>query len=159
MHHGEKKRLAAHAALQRIKPGTILGVGTGSTVNELIAELPNVREQIDAVVASSVGTAKRLTALGFEVSELSDTGNLDLYIDGADEANKHFHLIKGGGGALTREKVLASAAPCDLGLFRSPAVIAACVGTEGAHRASTAPRSGLVGLRPRRRGAGACLRR
>ena len=110
MHHGEKKRMAAQAALQCIKPGMILGVGTGTTVNEFIDELPSVRDQIDAVVASSVATAKRLAEVGFEVSELSDTGNLDLYIDGADEANKHFHLIKGGGGALTREKVLASAA-------------------------------------------------
>jgi ribose 5-phosphate isomerase A len=110
MHHGEKKRMAAHAALQCIQPGTILGVGTGSTVNELIDELPSVRHHIEAVVASSVETAKRLEAADFEVNELSDVGNLDLYIDGADEANKHFHLIKGGGGALTREKVLASAA-------------------------------------------------
>lgn len=110
MHHGEKKRMAAHAALRCIKPGTILGVGTGSTVNELIEELPSVRDHIEAIVASSVETAKRLKDAGFEVSELSDAGNLDLYIDGADEANKHFHLIKGGGGALTREKVLASAA-------------------------------------------------
>lgn len=110
MHHGEKKRMAAHAALQCIKPGTILGVGTGSTVNELIDELPSVRDLIEAVVASSVETAKRLEAADFEVKELSDVGNLDLYIDGADEANKHFHLIKGGGGALTREKVLANAA-------------------------------------------------
>ena len=110
MHHGEKKRMAANAALQCIKPGTILGVGTGSTVNELIDELPSVRDHIDAVVASSTGTAERLEAAGFEVSELAETGNLDLYIDGADEANKQFHLIKGGGGALTREKILASAA-------------------------------------------------
>jgi len=110
MHHGEKKRMAAHAALQCIKPGTRLGVGTGTTVNELIDELPSIRDSIEAVVASSVATAERLASVGFEVSELSDTGSLDLYIDGADEANKHFHLIKGGGGALTREKVLASAA-------------------------------------------------
>ena len=110
MHHGEKKRMAAQAALQCIEPGTILGVGTGSTVNELIAELPSIRDHIETVVASSVETARRLEKAGFEVSELSDTGSLDLYIDGADEANKHFHLIKGGGGALTREKVLASAA-------------------------------------------------
>jgi len=110
MHHAEKKRQAAKAALQCIKPGMILGMGTGSTVNELINELPAVRDQLDAIVASSDETAKRLTALGFEVSELSDVGNLDLYIDGADEANKQFHLIKGGGGALTREKILANAA-------------------------------------------------
>lgn len=110
MHHGEKKRRAAEAALQCIKPGTALGVGTGSTVNYLIDLLPEVRENIDIVVASSNATARRLGDLDFEVRPLSETGRLDLYIDGADEANKHFHLIKGGGGALTREKVLAGAA-------------------------------------------------
>ncbi|MGI9342987.1 MAG: ribose-5-phosphate isomerase RpiA [Gammaproteobacteria bacterium] len=110
MHHGDKKRMAARAALQYIKPGMILGVGTGTTVNEFIDELSSIRDQIDKVVASSVATADRLSAAGFEVSELADAGNLDLYVDGADEANKHFHLIKGGGGALTREKVLAGAA-------------------------------------------------
>jgi ribose 5-phosphate isomerase A len=110
MNHGEKKRLAALAALDFIKPGTILGVGTGSTVNYLIEALPDYRSKIDAVVASSKATEENLRALKFDVSELSETGDLDLYIDGADEANKHFHLIKGGGGALTREKVLAAAA-------------------------------------------------
>jgi ribose 5-phosphate isomerase A len=110
MHHAEKKRQAAKAALQCIKPGMILGMGTGSTVNELIKELPAVRDQLDAVVASSEDTAKRLKEIGIEVSELADVGHLDLYIDGADEANKQFHLIKGGGGALTREKILANAA-------------------------------------------------
>jgi ribose 5-phosphate isomerase A len=110
MHHAEKKRQAAKAALQCIKPGMILGMGTGSTVNELIKELPAVRDQLDAVVASSEDTAKRLKEIGIEVSELANVGHLDLYIDGADEANKQFHLIKGGGGALTREKILANAA-------------------------------------------------
>ena len=110
MHHGEKKRAAAQAALQCVKPGTILGVGTGSTVNYLIDELPEIRNSIEAIVVSSKATEDRLVKLGFEVSQLSEAGAVDLYIDGADEANKHFHLIKGGGGALTREKVLASAA-------------------------------------------------
>ena len=110
MHHGEKKRRAAEAALHCVKPGTALGVGTGSTVNYLIDLLPEVRKNIDVVVASSHATEKRLSDLDFELSPLSETGSLDLYIDGADEANKHFHLIKGGGGALTREKVLAGAA-------------------------------------------------
>jgi ribose 5-phosphate isomerase A len=110
MHHGEKKRRAATAALQCVKPGAILGVGTGSTVNYFIDLLPDIREKIDVVVASSAATEKRLSDLNFEVSPLSETGALDLYVDGADEANKHFHLIKGGGGALTREKVLAGAA-------------------------------------------------
>jgi ribose 5-phosphate isomerase A len=110
MNHGEKKRLAALAALQYIQPGCILGVGTGTTVNHFIDALPDVRNKIDAIVASSKATEDRLRGLNFEITELSETGNIDLYVDGADEANKHFHLMKGGGGALTREKVLANAA-------------------------------------------------
>jgi ribose 5-phosphate isomerase A len=110
MHHGEKKRLAAEAALKYVKSGASLGIGTGSTVNYFIDLLPQVRDQIDVLVASSDATEKRLLGMNFEVTPLSETGSLDLYVDGADEANKHFHLIKGGGGALTREKVLASAA-------------------------------------------------
>jgi ribose 5-phosphate isomerase A len=110
MNHGEKKRLAALAALQYIQPGTILGVGTGTTVNYFIDALPDVRNKIDTIVASSKATEDRLRGLNFEVAELSEVGNIDLYVDGADEANKHFHLMKGGGGALTREKVLANAA-------------------------------------------------
>jgi ribose 5-phosphate isomerase A len=109
MNQSEKKRLAAEAALEYIEPGIQLGVGTGSTVNYFIDALPQIRDQISALVASSEATAERLRSHGFEVSELSETGDLDLYVDGADEANKHFHLIKGGGGALTREKVLAGA--------------------------------------------------
>ena len=88
----------------------ILGVGTGSTVNCFIDELPAYRDQLEMVVASSEATEERLKALDFEVTPLNQAGNLDLYVDGADEANKHFHLIKGGGGALTREKILAAAA-------------------------------------------------
>jgi len=110
MHHGEKKQIAAQAALQCIKPGTILGVGTGTTVNYFIDELPAFRDQLEAVVASSQATEDRLKDLNFEVTPLNQAGNIDLYVDGADEANKHFHLIKGGGGALTREKILAAAA-------------------------------------------------
>ena len=109
MHQSEKKRLAALAAVDYIQDGCQLGVGTGSTVNYFIDALPEVRSKISAVVASSEATRARLEKLGFEVSELAQTGDLDLYVDGADEANKHFHLIKGGGGALTREKVLAAA--------------------------------------------------
>jgi len=109
MHQTEKKRAAAEAALAYIEEGCLLGVGTGSTVNYFIDALPQVRGKIEAVVASSEATRKRLEGLGFEVSELSETGDLDLYVDGADEANKHFHLIKGGGGALTREKIIAGA--------------------------------------------------
>jgi len=109
MDQAQKKRQAAKAALEFIEPGMKLGVGTGSTVNMLIERLGEVGGSVDAFVASSRETEQRLKAAGFEVSDLADTGDLDLYIDGADEANKHFHLIKGGGGALTREKVLAAA--------------------------------------------------
>jgi len=95
--------------MELIQPGTALGVGTGSTVNCLIEILPEVRDLIDRVVSSSKASTKLLEDLGFEVSTLNEAGDLDLYIDGADESNKHLQLIKGGGGALTREKVLAAA--------------------------------------------------
>ena len=106
----EKKRAAARAAMEYIEPGTTLGVGTGSTVNYLIEMLPEVRDLVDRVVSSSKASTELLEELGFEVSTLNETGDFDLYIDGADESNKHLQLIKGGGGALTREKVLAEAA-------------------------------------------------
>jgi len=105
-----KKMSAAKAALQYIEAGVILGVGTGSTVNCLVDFLPSYRERIHTLVSSSAATTERLQDLGFEVTKLSEAGDLDLYIDGADEATKHMHLLKGGGGALTREKVLAGAA-------------------------------------------------
>jgi ribose 5-phosphate isomerase A len=100
---------AAKASLEYIEDGVSLGVGTGSTVNMLIDLLPDVRNRVEAVVSSSNETTERLEKLGFEVSMLNSVGDLDLYIDGADEATKHLHLTKGGGGALTREKVLAGA--------------------------------------------------
>ena len=96
--------------MEFIQPGTTLGVGTGSTVNCLIEMLPEIRDMIDRVVSSSRASTKLLEELGFEVQTLNETGDIDLYIDGADESNKHLQLIKGGGGALTREKVLAAAA-------------------------------------------------
>ncbi len=105
----EKKRLAAHAALEFIEPGVKLGVGTGSTVNCLIERLPDVRDRIDCVVSSSRASTALLEEQGFEVATLNEAGALDLYIDGADESNKRLQLIKGGGGALTREKVIAAA--------------------------------------------------
>jgi len=110
MDSSQKKRSAAEASLEFIEPGMALGVGTGSTVNFLIELLPTVRERIDKIVSSSKASSELLVAQGFEVSTLNEAGDLDLYIDGADESNKHLHLIKGGGGALTREKVLAGAA-------------------------------------------------
>ena len=106
----EKKRAAARAAMEFIEPGTTLGVGTGSTVNYLIEMLPEVRNLIDRVVSSSRASTELLEQQGFEVLTLNETGDIDLYIDGAVESNKHLQLIKGGGGALTREKVLAEAA-------------------------------------------------
>jgi ribose 5-phosphate isomerase A len=109
MHQTEKKRAAALAALQYIPDGARLGVGTGSTVNYFIDALPEFQSKIDVIASSSAASTKRLKKNGFEVSELAETGDLDLYVDGADEANKHFHLIKGGGGALTREKIIAAA--------------------------------------------------
>jgi ribose 5-phosphate isomerase A len=106
----EKKRAAAKAALDFIQPGTTLGIGTGSTVNCLIEILPEVRNRIDRIVSSSRASTALLEKRGFKVHTLNETGDFDLYIDGADESNKHLQLIKGGGGALTREKVLAAAA-------------------------------------------------
>ncbi len=104
-----KKSNAARAALEFIEPGTVLGVGTGSTVNFLIDMLPEVRERIGGIVSSSKATTTLLEERGFDVQTLNEAGDLDVYIDGADECNKHLQLIKGGGGALTREKVLAGA--------------------------------------------------
>jgi len=109
MDQNSRKLKAARAAVEFIKPGMALGVGTGSTVNLFIDEIGRFRGDLAAVVASSRATEARLRAHGFKVVELDQVGDLDLYVDGADEANKHFHLVKGGGGALTREKVLAAA--------------------------------------------------
>ena len=106
----EKKRKAAKASLEFIEPGMTVGIGTGSTVNELIELLPSISDRIDKVVSSSTASTELLQQKGFSVSRLNEVGPLDIYIDGADEANKRLHLIKGGGGALTREKVLAGAA-------------------------------------------------
>ena len=110
MDHNHHKQQVALAALEFIKPGTALGVGTGSTANLFIDGLPRYRDMLTAVVASSRASEARLRSRGFTVVELDQAGELDLYVDGADEANKHFHLVKGGGGALTREKILAAAA-------------------------------------------------
>ncbi len=109
MDQTQKKRDAARAALDYIEAGSSLGVGTGSTVNELIELLPDVADRLTDVVSSSSETTERLRAKGFEVKPLNSVGDLDLYIDGADEATKHLQLTKGGGGALTREKVIAAA--------------------------------------------------
>ncbi len=105
----QKKLNAAKASLDYVENDIVLGVGTGSTVNHLIDELPSVRDKIQAVVSSSNASTALLEERGFEISMLNAVGDLDLYIDGADEATKHLQLIKGGGGALTREKILAGA--------------------------------------------------
>ncbi len=109
MDQDQKKLNAARASLDYIESGIVLGVGTGSTVNHLIELLPSVKDKIQAVVSSSIATTALLTEHGFEVSLLNAVGVVDLYIDGADEASKRRELIKGGGGALTREKVIAGA--------------------------------------------------
>ena len=109
MSQADNKRGAALAALAYIKDGIALGVGTGSTVDLLIDGLAPYAAKLTAVVSSSERSTRRLEAAGIKVSTLADVGELDLYIDGADEATKHLHLVKGGGGALTREKILAGA--------------------------------------------------
>ncbi len=104
----QKKQAAAHAALAHLPKGGILGVGTGSTVNFLIDLLPEL--QLEAAVASSHATAERLKKLGIDVVDMNHVGGLDAYVDGADEIDHHLHMIKGGGAALTREKIVASIA-------------------------------------------------
>ena len=99
----------ARAALEYVKPGMVLGVGTGSTVNAFIDELAESGIRLGGAVSSSEETSARLREIGVEVMDLNHTGDLDLYIDGADEVDQHKRMIKGGGGALTREKIIATA--------------------------------------------------
>ena len=105
----EQKKQAALKSLEFINDDCILGVGTGSTVNHLIEALPSVKNKIEAVTSSSEASTKLLEENGFRVDDLSSVGSPDVYIDGADEITQHFHMIKGGGGALTREKIIAKA--------------------------------------------------
>ena len=109
MSQDANKRSAAKAALSYVKDGMALGVGTGSTVDILIELLQPLASKLGPVVSSSERSTRRLADFGIRAVELSSTGDLDVYIDGADEATKHRHLIKGGGGALTREKIVAAA--------------------------------------------------
>ena len=109
MTQDELKKKVAEAALQYVKGLSVLGVGTGSTVNHLIGMLADFKSQIDGAVSSSEGTSARLRQVGIPVLDLNDTGTLEVYIDGADEVNAHFQMIKGGGGALTREKIIGAA--------------------------------------------------
>lgn len=103
------KRKVAEAALDHVNTGSILGIGSGSTINYFITALANIKHKIEGVVAASIETEKRLKQLNIPILDLNSTGELSLYIDGADEANSQLQLIKGGGGALTREKIIASA--------------------------------------------------
>ncbi|GAB4513876.1 MAG: ribose-5-phosphate isomerase RpiA [Sulfuricaulis sp.] len=105
----EKKKAVALAALEYVESGWVIGVGTGSTANHFIDGLAKIKGKLDGAVASSSATAERLKKAGIPVLDLNATGDLPLYVDGADEATKHLHLIKGGGGALTREKIVAAA--------------------------------------------------
>lgn len=109
MSQDDKKRRVAQAALEFIEDDMVVGVGTGSTVNFFIDELARIKQRIEGAVATSGATVQRLRAAGIPVLELNSVIELPLYVDGADEANPHLQLIKGGGGALTREKIVASA--------------------------------------------------
>lgn len=105
-----KKRLAARAALDYVVDGAVIGVGTGSTVNFFIEALIPYRNRVRAAVSSSNASTERLQAGGIPVLDLNEVDNLGVYVDGADEATRNLHLIKGGGAALTREKIVAAAA-------------------------------------------------
>lgn len=114
MTQDELKDAVAAAAIDEIRPrlarDTILGIGTGSTVNRFIDRLATLRHDFRGAVASSEASAERLRGHGIEVFELNEAGSVPFYIDGADEVNAHLHMIKGGGAALTREKVVAACA-------------------------------------------------
>lgn len=104
------KKAVAEAALDYVQPGTIVGVGTGSTANYFIDALAKMRDDIRGAVASSEASAERLRAHGIPLFSLNDVDDLPVYVDGADEVNKHREMVKGGGGALTREKIVAAVA-------------------------------------------------
>ena len=104
------KRQAALAALEYIQPGMIVGVGTGSTVNHFIDGLATIKHQIEGAVSSSNASTERLRKHGIQVLSLNEVSELPVYVDGADETNQYLQLIKGGGGALTREKIIAQLA-------------------------------------------------
>jgi ribose 5-phosphate isomerase A len=110
MTQDEQKRAAAQAAIQHIPADSIVGVGTGSTANYFIDELAKIKYKIEAAVASSKATAQRLREHGIEVVDLNSVDALPVYVDGSDEITEHLHMIKGGGGALTREKIVAAVA-------------------------------------------------
>lgn len=105
-----QKKAVAEAAAALVDPDAILGVGTGSTVNFFIEALAPVRHRLKGAVSSSQASSRRLEALGIPVLDLNDVDEIPLYVDGADEVNPHLEMIKGGGGALTREKIIAAVA-------------------------------------------------
>src|SRR5512134_58314 len=105
----ELKKAVAREAIKYVEYGAIIGVGTGSTANFFIDELAKIKARVQGAVASSVKTAERLKSHGIPVEELNNTGDLPVYVDGADEVTEHGAMIKGGGGALTREKIVAGA--------------------------------------------------
>ncbi len=108
MTQDEMKKMVAGAALDYVETGTIIGIGTGSTANHFIDHLADIKGRIDGTVASSQASAERLKSHGIPVLELNSVDEISVYVDGADESNHHLHLIKGGGGALTREKIVAA---------------------------------------------------
>jgi len=110
MTQDELKRAVAAAAIQYVPVGSIVGVGTGSTTNFFIDELAKIKHKIEGAVASSDATAQRLKGHGIEVLDLNNVTDIPVYVDGADEITEHLHMIKGGGGALTREKIVAAVA-------------------------------------------------
>ena len=109
MSQDERKRQVASAAARLVEEERVIGVGTGSTANFFIDALAGLKHRLEGAVASSEASAERLRAHGIPVLDLNATGPLEVYVDGADEANLHRQLIKGGGGALTREKIVAAA--------------------------------------------------
>ncbi|MBA6303774.1 ribose-5-phosphate isomerase RpiA [Colwellia sp. MB02u-14] len=110
MTQDEMKKAAALKALEFIKNDTIVGVGTGSTVNHFIDALATIKDDIEGAVSSSKVSTQKLKAHGIEVFELNDVGSIDVYVDGADEITEYLSMIKGGGAALTREKIVAAVA-------------------------------------------------
>ena len=108
MTQDELKTLVGQAALQYVVPGEIIGVGTGSTVNKFIDALATMKDQIKGAVSSSVASTERLLALGIPVFDANEVGELAVYVDGADEIDGRGHMVKGGGAALTREKIVAA---------------------------------------------------
>lgn len=109
MNAEELKRQAAEAAMEYLPDGGVLGIGTGSTVNHFIDLLADVKGRYEGAVSSSEASTERLKKIGMPVYDLNSVGDLEIYVDGADESNRYLHLIKGGGGALTREKIIAAA--------------------------------------------------